>query len=66
MSRVLPYWGVRLLFLIQLLVLPVVAIWFPFLKMLPMIYRYRIVPFDYNVPGMLTIPGMTTFAPAGS
>jgi photosystem II stability/assembly factor-like uncharacterized protein len=31
-----------------------------------MIYRYRIVPFDYAVPGMITIPGMTTFAPAGS
>jgi len=31
-----------------------------------MIYRYSIVPFDYNVPGMLAVPGMTTFAPAGS
>jgi photosystem II stability/assembly factor-like uncharacterized protein len=31
-----------------------------------MIYRYRIVPFDYIVRGMLTVPGMTTFAPAGS
>jgi photosystem II stability/assembly factor-like uncharacterized protein len=31
-----------------------------------MIYRYRIVAFDYTVPSMLTIPGMTTFAPAGS
>jgi photosystem II stability/assembly factor-like uncharacterized protein len=28
-----------------------------------MIYRYRIVPFDYAVPRMLAIPGMTTFAP---
>ena len=26
-----------------------------------MIYRYRIVPFDYAVRDMLTIPGMTTF-----
>jgi hypothetical protein len=26
------------------------------------IYRYRIVPFDYAVPNMLAIPGMTTFA----
>ena len=26
-----------------------------------MIYRYRVVPFDYEVPHMLTIPGMTTF-----
>ena len=26
-----------------------------------MIYRYRVVPFDYSVPGMIVIPGMTTF-----
>jgi len=26
-----------------------------------MFYRFRIVPFDYAVPGMLTVPGMTTF-----
>jgi photosystem II stability/assembly factor-like uncharacterized protein len=28
-----------------------------------MIYRFRIVPFDYAVPHMLTVPGMTTFLP---
>jgi hypothetical protein len=27
-----------------------------------MIYRYRVVPFDYAAPQMLPIPGMTTFA----
>jgi photosystem II stability/assembly factor-like uncharacterized protein len=31
-----------------------------------MIYRYRVVPFDYVVPRMLAIPGMTTFVPGGS
>jgi hypothetical protein len=31
-----------------------------------MIYRYRIVPFDYAVPHMLAIPGMTTFVADGS
>jgi photosystem II stability/assembly factor-like uncharacterized protein len=31
-----------------------------------MVYRYRVVPFDYAVPHMLTIPGMTTFVPDGS
>ena len=31
-----------------------------------MVYRYRVVPFDYAVPDMLTIPGMTTFVPDGS
>jgi len=30
-----------------------------------MIYRYRVVPFDYSVPEMLTIPGMTTFVSDG-
>jgi photosystem II stability/assembly factor-like uncharacterized protein len=31
-----------------------------------MVYRYRVVPFDYAVPQMLTIPGMTTFVPDGA
>jgi hypothetical protein len=31
-----------------------------------MIYRYRVVPFDYTVPGMLVIPGMSTFVADGS
>jgi hypothetical protein len=30
-----------------------------------MIYRYRVVPFDYSVPGMIVIPGMTTFVTDG-
>jgi photosystem II stability/assembly factor-like uncharacterized protein len=31
-----------------------------------LIYRYRVVPFEYAVPMMLTIPGMTTFLRGGS
>jgi photosystem II stability/assembly factor-like uncharacterized protein len=31
-----------------------------------MIYRFRIVPFEYSVPNMLTVPGMTTFVQNGS
>lgn len=29
-----------------------------------MAYRYRIVPFDYSAPRMITIPALTTFVPA--
>jgi hypothetical protein len=26
-----------------------------------MVYRYRVVPFDYTVPKMIAVPAMTTF-----
>jgi hypothetical protein len=26
-----------------------------------MVYRYRVVPFDYTVPKMIAVPNMTTF-----
>ena len=26
-----------------------------------MVYRYRVVPFDYTAPQLITVPGMTTF-----
>ena len=31
-----------------------------------MVYRYRIVPFDYRSPRMITIPSATTFVPPES
>jgi hypothetical protein len=31
-----------------------------------MIYRYRVVRFDYAVPNMLTVPGMRTFVSGGT
>jgi photosystem II stability/assembly factor-like uncharacterized protein len=31
-----------------------------------MVYRYRIVPFDYSAPGMISIPAVTTFVPPES
>ena len=31
-----------------------------------MVYRYRIVPFDYSAPRMITIPALTTFVPPES
>ena len=29
-----------------------------------MVYRYRVVPFDYTAPQMITIPALTTFVPS--
>ncbi len=29
-----------------------------------MVYRYRVVPFDYSAPRMITIPALTTFVPS--
>jgi photosystem II stability/assembly factor-like uncharacterized protein len=31
-----------------------------------MVYRYRVVPFDYRAPRMITIPALTTFVPPES
>jgi TRAP transporter TAXI family solute receptor len=42
LSRLLPYWGVRLVLQMRILILPLLAIWIPFLKVVPMIYHYRV------------------------
>jgi TRAP transporter TAXI family solute receptor len=41
LSRLLPYWAVRWVLRLKLLLLPLVAVWVPFLKVLPMIYSWR-------------------------
>jgi TRAP-type uncharacterized transport system substrate-binding protein len=41
LTRLLPYWGVRLVLQMRIFLLPLLAIWLPFLKILPMIYNYR-------------------------
>jgi TRAP-type uncharacterized transport system substrate-binding protein len=41
LTRVLPYWGVRLVLQMRILILPLVAVWLPFMKILPMIYSFR-------------------------
>jgi hypothetical protein len=40
-SRVLPYWAARWVRWAKLLLLPLLAVWVPFLKVLPMIYSWR-------------------------
>ena len=42
LSRVLPYWAVRLLLQLRVVVLPLLAIWVPVLKFVPMVYSYRV------------------------
>ncbi|OAI40049.1 hypothetical protein AYO40_05240 [Planctomycetaceae bacterium SCGC AG-212-D15] len=42
LSKLLPYWGVRLILQARILILPLIAVWVPFLKILPMIYNYRV------------------------
>jgi TRAP transporter TAXI family solute receptor len=41
-ARVLPYWGVRLVWQAQLLFLPALALLLPFWKTLPLLYTHRI------------------------
>jgi uncharacterized protein len=41
LSRLLPYWALRWVLRLKLLILPLVAVWVPFLKVLPMIYSWR-------------------------
>jgi TRAP-type uncharacterized transport system substrate-binding protein len=41
LTRALPYWGVRLLLQMRILILPLLAVWLPFMKILPMIYSFR-------------------------
>jgi TRAP-type uncharacterized transport system substrate-binding protein len=42
LTRLLPYWGVRLVLQLRILILPLLAVWLPLLKILPMIYSYRV------------------------
>ena len=41
LSRVLPYWALRRVLQLKLLVLPVLVVWLPLLKILPMVYGGR-------------------------
>jgi TRAP transporter TAXI family solute receptor len=41
-TRILPYWGVWLVFKLKLLLLPLLVVWLPFFRILPMLYRFRI------------------------
>lgn len=42
LTRMLPYWGVWLLFKLQLVIIPLVLVWLPFFKILPLAWRFRI------------------------
>ena len=42
LARLLPYRGVLLLYRAQILILPFLVVWIPFLKVLPAIYSWRI------------------------
>jgi len=41
LSRVLPYWALRLVIQLRVLLLPLVAIWVPLFKILPALLRWR-------------------------
>jgi len=41
LSRVLPYWTLRWVLQLRLLLLPLVAVWFPLFKVLPWLVRWR-------------------------
>ena len=42
LSRLLPYWGLWLFYEVQVLILPVLMVWIPFLRILPAVYSFRI------------------------
>jgi TRAP transporter TAXI family solute receptor len=42
LSQILPYWVVRWMLRLKILILPLLAVWVPFLKVLPMIYAWRV------------------------
>jgi TRAP transporter TAXI family solute receptor len=42
LSRVLPYWAVRLLVQLKIFVLPLVLVWVPAFKLVPALYQWRI------------------------
>ncbi len=41
MSRVLPYWALRWVVQLRLILLPLVAVWVPLFKILPWVLRWR-------------------------
>jgi TRAP transporter TAXI family solute receptor len=41
-SRLVPYWAMHWVVRAQFLILPVLTLWIPFFKILPLLYRYRI------------------------
>ena len=42
MSRLVPYWAMHWVVRVQFLLLPLLTLWIPFFKILPLLYRYRI------------------------
>jgi TRAP transporter TAXI family solute receptor len=42
LSRVLPYWAMRMMVHLKIFVLPLLLVWVPAFKLLPMIYQWRI------------------------
>lgn len=42
LTRLLPYWVIRIVYRAQVLVLPFLVVWIPFLKVLPAIYAFRV------------------------
>jgi TRAP-type uncharacterized transport system substrate-binding protein len=42
LTRILPYWGVRLVLQMRIFILPLLAVWLPFMKIIPMIYNMRV------------------------
>lgn len=42
LTRLLPYWAIRFMYRAQVLVLPLLVVWIPFLKVLPAVYAFRI------------------------
>jgi TRAP transporter TAXI family solute receptor len=42
LSRLLPYWWLWLVYQVQVLILPVLVVWIPFLRILPAVYAFRI------------------------
>src|SRR5262249_18940628 len=42
LTRLLPYWGVRLVLQMRIFILPLLAVWLPFVKIIPMIYNWRV------------------------
>jgi TRAP transporter TAXI family solute receptor len=42
LSRVLPYWAVRLVVQLKIFILPLVLVWVPAFKLLPALYQWRI------------------------
>jgi TRAP-type uncharacterized transport system substrate-binding protein len=42
LSRLLPYWALRHVFQLRVLLLPLLVVWLPYLKIVPTLYHYRV------------------------